>query len=377
MLPQQAEHPDAGSRPGSAAHSGSRPGAWWLGAWLLLILLLTPTLVLRLGLPDWLHAMWTGMIYPFAAHFWQELAQVLPVAPTWPLLTLFLPALVLVPAWAQRRWGSARRSMMVLAICVAALSAWLLLAWGFNYARPAVLESLGVAPMAGDTAGGNQGDADSGSEAAAEDARQLLIAHLATIIAETQHAPPDPAGAIEAATAELNALLTAMGYGTVVTVAPAGTPPGWLLTFGVSGFIFPFSLGAHVDSALTPFERVVVGVHELAHVGGVADEAGATLLAALACLRSEHDYARYAAALYALAALESSQDARAALLPPAALADLAAARANAARYEHGLLTRAQGALLDTWLRWQGSTGGVADYSRGQSDLVIAWSAGLF
>ena len=74
-------------------------------------------------------------------------------------------------------------------------------------------------------------------------------------------------------------------------------PPGTLLTFGYAGIASPFTLEANLDGGLTSVSKVAVAAHELTHTAGFAREADTDFLSALAGLRADDPYARYAVAL--------------------------------------------------------------------------------
>ena len=123
----------------------------------------------------------------------------------------------------------------------------------------------------------------------------------------------------------------------------------------------------------TEFELVVTSVHELTHVAGEASEAGATLLTAVAGLRSDHPYSRYSTALHTIASLDALEPE---LLPHRARMDLQAARDRSLQLNNPTLLAAQRTLFGAYLDWQGGGDGRLDYATGTAQLVLAWRAGL-
>lgn len=325
--------------------------------WLLPLLLLCISLVPASLWPAWLQNAWQRQVWP-ALNGWCQAVQ---AASPLPLAPLLLAVLLLLLAGAVLRRGPPATRLRRATLLVAVLVCWLQLTWGGNYARPAVAGQLGL------------------SGRASPDQRQELVDYLLQVLQETAGAEPDVEAATIAARGELQRLLPSLSLGQVLRAEPVRVPAGLFLSFGVSGSLFPFTLEALVDSGLTDWQQVAVGVHELAHVAGVAREDDATLLASLAGLRSGHDYARYALALDALLQLELLPDERATALsrlPARALADVEAAAEAARAYRSSLLSAAQNRLFSIWLRLQGSEQGLADYSVGASRLPLALEAGL-
>mgnify|MGYP001198260631 CR=1 FL=1 len=318
------------------------------------VLLLVPESLLRSGLPAWLSDVWFRVHYPAASTLWQSLGSAVPQLG---LVVLVLATLVLVVPPAAV-WFVTRRflpGLLTLAMCGALISAWFNLNWGFNYARQPVAHALGMT--------GEPTDPDV----------LAFYRYLASVLEAEKAAPADTDGAVSAATEELNRLLVELDYFTTVTAPVRTLPPGVFMAFGVAGSIQPLSLTAHVDGGLTAFELVVTSVHELAHVAGEASEAGATLLAALAGLRSDHPYARYSAALHSIASLGELEPG---LLPERARADLQAARERSAELNSPALLALQRSLFGAYLDWQGGGDGGLDYATGTAQLVLAWRAGL-
>lgn len=159
-------------------------------------------------------------------------------------------------------------------------------------------------------------------------------------------------------------------------------PAGSLLGFGTGGTIFPFSLEAHVDQALPDASALAVSAHELAHTAGFNGEAEAELIGILSAWRADAPFARYAAALSvfrrAVAALPQTKRADfMARLPSRAKEDIAALRAAVARHVVEFLATPQRVIYDFFLRSQGVTAGVADYSRALRLAIEADRVGLF
>src|SRR5262249_45073723 len=139
-----------------------------------------------------------------------------------------------------------------------------------------------------------------------------------------------------------------------------------LLSLGNSG-VTSFFLEPHVDGGEPDVAFLSVAVHELAHVAGFCGEADADLLAAVAGLRAEDAFARYAVALRLFRDFASElprEEYQAALgaLPDLAREDLKAMDHAARRYQIETLARAQRKIYDSYLRSQGVKAGVREYS---------------
>lgn len=303
---------------------------------------------------------WLGSVWPQLFSLWQSVQLFLPFPTSAVLLPLVLLAF-LAPLVVWFRRPRASGALLNLATVTAVLLLWLQLLWGVNYQREPAWRQLQL-------------------DGPVSEAQQLeLAAYLLAVITEEQHAAADVARAVRSGSAELDRLLAGLGHPGPLRVGVTGLPAGWLLSFSVSGMIFPLSLEPLTDSGLPDWQQVSVGVHELSHVAGVAGEDDATLLAALAGLRAEDGYARYASALDAFSRLRlpvSLQQELLVQLPPRALHDLEAARAALARHRISWLADVQAGLFDWWLKLQGSEAGLADYSLGASRLPLALEAGL-
>lgn len=308
--------------------------------WLVVVAVFLPGLLpLITGPGPWLkHA------YPVLARFWQAV----PVPLTGPLLA----AAVLLPLLPLLR-GRPSGAAFMLALVLAVAFTWFSLGWGVNYLRPPLYppaEPVTAAEAAG------------------------FRAWLLEVMHETAGGRVDPDVDLASGRESLNRILE--GHtGVTVTTRVRHAPAGLLAAFGVSGFIDPFTLTPHVEPQLTDFELAVTALHELAHVGGVASEAEATLLAAIAGLTAQSAGMRHATALHSFWALGPEPEELAAL-PPASLAMLQQASDRVTQNADSVLPRLQRAVYGTWLRTAGQGGSITDYARGHAGLVQAWRAGV-
>ncbi|MEM7232743.1 MAG: DUF3810 family protein [Planctomycetota bacterium] len=160
------------------------------------------------------------------------------------------------------------------------------------------------------------------------------------------------------------------------------TPEGLFLTFGTSGMLLPVFIEALTDGALPVVQHVGTAAHELAHVVGFAGEADADLVGTLAALRSSEAFLRYCGAVHGLRRAWSSleKEDRSRLLdrlPKRCLKDLKEMRDVADRHRNETLDDLQSSFHDKFLKSQGVSDGMRDYSRAVQLLVRARRAKYF
>lgn len=312
----------------------------------------------------WVERVYARGFYPRLAELVVPATNALPVSLA-ALLALLVPlawlaaALVLARA---RAWDRLLWLTLGLAVVVAG---WFVLAWGLNYRRASVEAQFGLAVR------------DDPQDA------EALLAYLLAALRRDVGAERDESRAQAALRRALQALVAeATGVTPSLPARPKLLPPGLLIRLGsASGVMSPWTLEPHVDGALSEVGRLAVGLHEFAHVAGYAGEADADLVAALAGMRAEDGYGRYAVALRtfadALARLPAEARARwLEQLPPRAREDLVALQAPFARYAPpAWLLALQQSAFDRYLRSQGVTAGVADYGRAFALLAAALRQG--
>lgn len=136
---------------------------------------------------------------------------------------------------------------------------------------------------------------------------------------------------------------------------------------GVNGMVNPLALESIVDPGLLPVERPFVLAHEWAHLAGMADEAEASAVGWLACMKGSPALA-YSASLYLIAEAAGG-------LPPAARrtalagledgvkADLTQIANRALREQKPRVQRAATKVYDEYLRANQVEDGAASYGR--------------
>jgi hypothetical protein len=254
-------------------------------------------------------------------------------------------------------WEGARR--LVRAVAVAALL--FLLMWGFNYRRVPLDRT--VPP-----------------------ARQLTVEDLKVAVSDAgalaTRLRPSPKGDYPTfgdVTDWLRAPLDdALGRLKRPGLQTAGLPKYSLILTpfftwaGVDGMVNPFALETIVHPDLLPFERPFAVAHEWAHLAGAADEADASAIGWLACMRGRPELA-YSASLYLIVEAGSAlprpvwQDV-ASRLDPGIRADLDALAERQAR-QRPRIQRTAFRVYDSYLRANHVDDGVASYSRALSLIL--------
>ncbi len=320
-------------------------------------------------------APWVEYVYSRAFYRWLASA-VVPLSDLSPvsLSALLIPGFVLAlslllwRSWRRRqtasRWLLLRLgrglSFMIL------LYALFIVSWGANYRRLPLGDVLEL----------------KASPVELNDVIELTR-QLSEII--TENAPKGQSRNAQTALASLRKslddVLTELKTPVTLPTRIKKLPAGILLAVGSSGVISPILLEAHIDAALPEAVFLAIATHELAHIAGFAGEADAELLAAIAGLKTSDPYARYTVALQLFTQLvgQLPADVQASFLkalPTEARQDLELSRKALARYQQPTLTTLSRNIYDRYLRTQGVSAGIADYSRITKLLVQAKRQGL-
>ena len=317
---------------------------------------------------------YSRLFYPQVTHLVVPLTSPLPFS-LGALLLMLLPLSLL--AWLVTTWRRRERAALWLrtwawrGLVIAALVyGWFLVAWGANYGREPVVALLGLTQTDALQKPINQGEVEA------------LARFFGEVVRENVVSDRNEALALASVRASLIRLLETYDLTNLdVPARVKNLPPGTLLTFGYAGIASPFTLEANLDGGLTSVSKIAVAAHELTHTAGFAREADTDFLSALAGLRADDPYARYAVALSFFAKTagtlpERTYDALYDSLPEEAKQDLAEMRAASIRYYRPALARPLSSLYDRYLRSQGVEGGVKDYDRVVTLLVYARRRGL-
>ena len=268
--------------------------------------------------------------------------------------------------WIPNRAWWARWAWRSLGLAVS-IGAWFVLSWGANYRRvplSAQLELEAAKPTS-----------------ASLDA--LRARFEGAILDNLPTNPPAEARALESISRAISALtLETTGAKPRLPRDIKRTPAGLLLMSGSAvGVISPWTLEAHVDGALTSVGAVAYGAHELSHVAGFAQEADAEVASAIAGLRADDSFARYAVALrWWKDVLPRDADARTRALnrlPARAQTDLRALEASLRAHQPpALIVNLQRAGYDAYLKSQRVPDGIANYGIAVRYLAVALEKGL-
>jgi hypothetical protein len=143
---------------------------------------------------------------------------------------------------------------------------------------------------------------------------------------------------------------------------------------GVTGMMNPFGLESIVSADLLPFERPFVLAHEWAHLAGHADEAEASAVGWLACMKAG-PAAAYSASLYLIGEAASAlppaeREAAMARLDAGVRSDLDAVAERMRREQHPRVQETTSQIYGQYLKANRVQDGVASYRRALS-LVLS------
>ena len=331
---------------------------YWLAA------LLTAVVLAILPLPPWMvDQFYSREFYPVVQGIMTTLSNAIPLA----VLDILIVALVLLLVrWLVLFVRITRKESIAVAVSVVLRrlirtasigSIVFLVMWGLNYRRIPLEVSLNLtsaAPSAEDLQ-----SAILEANAIAGRMRPSLALAADGGYEEVVRTLPVP---FNAALRQLNRLpLEVPGrpkYSLILTP--------YFTAAGIDGMIDPLVLESIVHPDLLPIERPFVLAHEWAHLAGAADEAEASAIGWLACMKGEPALA-YSASLYLIGEAAGSlpRDRWRALVPrldPAVRSDLDAI-AHRVERERPAVQHTASAVYDTYLKANRVGDGVASYSR--------------
>jgi hypothetical protein len=324
-------------------------------------------------MPDWvIDSFYAQDVYPGLQRLVTSATNFMPFA----VMDVMLVAILLMVLFALMRvlriaanrgfvealWDGLRRALRAGAVLIILF----LIAWGYNYRRPPlerVLPGGKAAPPAIEAL-----------QTAVLDANALGAKLRRTIGPESNVSYEEVAGALE----------VPMGQALMQLQQPAlsqtGRPKNSILLTpfftwaGVTGMINPIALESIVHPDLLPFERPFVLAHEWAHLAGQADEAQASAVGWLACMRGTPSLA-YSASLYLIMEAASAlpgENRQIAMkqLDPGVRADI---DAILLRLQKGKPTvqRTASRVYDEYLRANRVADGTASYGRALSLILSA------
>lgn len=250
-------------------------------------------------------------------------------------------------------WEAARRVIRATAVIVI-LFYW---AWGFNYRRVPLEPRPRAAQGGGLTV----------------DMLQSGFSDAATLATGLRRMTQDDQGNLHtirlALQAPMNTALLSLNRQELATPSL----PKYSLVLspffrssGVTGMVNPFGLESILLPDLLPYERPFVLAHEWAHLAGHADEAEASAIGWLACMKGD-PVLGYSAALYLImetanAMPEAEREKAMARLEPAVVADIKAIADRMSR-QNPSVQRTTSKVYDEYLRANQVTDGTASYAR--------------
>lgn len=288
------------------------------------------------------------------------------------ILLVFLPlawlGMLVMSFRARRFWQALALSLWRTAVSVLLIAILFVLIWGANYQRESIETQFALS-----------------TPQVTEVDLERLLTDLTQIIVDTAGAERNEERAMASLIASLQATVSSL-TGTLPPIPQKvkRLPEGSLILLGrASGVMSPWTLEPHVDAALPEISYLAIGAHELAHVAGYAGEADADFISAMAGLRADDPYARYAVALrfWQQAYWQLSPEKQAgflAQLPDSSQEDLKEMLAPFQTYQMPRwIQDMQQRSYNSYLKSQGVEAGIKDYSRTIDLLVQAQKQGLF
>jgi hypothetical protein len=257
--------------------------------------------------------------------------------------------------WRTRRVGPVLPVLRHLVVSAASVYLIFLLLWGFNYRRQSMTERLFVEP--GTPA--PEAVVQLGLDAVA----RLNALHEAAHRSGWRKAPwddPTLRRAFSAVQRDLSEAPPAVPGRLKQTVFGP-----YLRWASIDGLINPFGLELLANPDLLPFERPFIAAHEWAHLAGYADEAEASFVGWLACVRAgvEAQYSGWLALYWQIASevTETERARLAAALGPGPRRDVDAIVARIRRGEWPWLQAAGWRMYDRYLKVNRVQEGVRSY----------------
>lgn len=292
---------------------------------------------------------------------WQRVATMTSNFVPFALFDVLILAIVAIVAVAilRARRGGWRPAAVRMLLVTSMAAIWFQLAWGLNYRRVPIAESLSLE---------TSGESTNAEKAAAlaRFAKAVAAEAAATAADLDRDTPISPSRMM----AELSSgFARAQQRAGLTALARPGRPKRSLFNpyfrwAAIDGVTNPFIPETLVVSGLEPAEAYATVAHEWAHLAGYASEDEANFVGWLACLEAGGG-ARYNAWLFALmkaAGAAPRDEARAwmAAAGPAAARDLEAIRRRL-QSSSPALRRAASTAYDGFLRANRVEGGIASY----------------
>lgn len=311
--------------------------------------------------PDATERLFSTGLYPRVQQWVTPLSNLVPFALFDILIVAAVASLVVVLVRAVREARRMRRAAPLLqalrrlTVSAALLYLAFLLLWGFNYRRVPMTERVVF---------------DTGGPSSEE---VVALGFEAVERLNTLHATAHESGWRDAPWNDVALRQAFVDVQRELSEAPAAIPGRlkqsmvgpYLRWASIDGMINPFGLEVLANPDLLPFERPFIAAHEWAHLAGYADEAEASFVGWLACVRADAE-AQYSGwlALYWQIASEVSESERGRLTEALAVGprrDLDAIVARVRRGEWPWLQSAGWRMYDRYLKANRVEEGVRSY----------------
>jgi hypothetical protein len=264
---------------------------------LWIVLPVVAVVLALMPVPSWaVDDLYSRTFYPFLQRFVTAISNLIPVAVLDVLIVLTAIGvavrlgILLRVARGGDIVGALFEGVKRLLRLAAIVAVVFFVAWGFNYRRTPLADAVAELPTASTAA----------LEAAVADANDLATGLRPAVVQAPEPSYEDIARELPA---PMNAALAVINRTALAT--PGRPKYSLILTpfftwAGVSGMLNPLALESLVDPGLLPPERPFVLAHEWAHLSGHADEAEASAVGWLACMKGGPPFA-YSASLYLIA----------------------------------------------------------------------------
>lgn len=237
----------------------------------------------------WVDRFYSNGVYPRLQWTLTPVSNLFPFA----LVDVWLIALMIgIPTWWIRaiikagrghRWRSAGRMALNTLTLAALLIIGFLILWGFNYQKVPLAEKVDF-------------EQERMTTARLREFKRMAVERVdAEYLTARTVDWPDEESLRTGLHRSFSQVLVSMGRERNITAAiPKSTIFDFYLgSAGIGGFVNPFGQEVILDAERLPFESPFVLAHEWAHLAGFANEAEASFVGALACIRSDMAAVRY------------------------------------------------------------------------------------
>ena len=289
--------------------------------------------------PEKVESSYSRWIYPAFSTGFSFVTDAVPFS--WLDVCIPVVLAVLVYSLIRRRWR------LLIAVS-SVLYLWFFWSWGLNYHRLSVADRMHLS-----SANLNEADRQRFSDLAVRELNRLWpLASKSPL--EWAQVSSMASGRVERVVAVIDGT-TWRAPKRVKWSLFAGP---WYQVAGIDGMFNPFGQEPLVVKTALPFELPFLMSHELAHVGGVANEGDANLVGVLATIASDDPRFQYSGWLEIWRYLRIPQS----RLDPGPQADLRAIRERVLAHQIRSVSNIQSAVLDAHLKANAVPDGIRSYS---------------